>query len=34
MKFLTIMGAALFLFMLPVLAGVEGLGNARLSLMD
>jgi len=34
MKFLTIMGVALFLFVLPVLAGAEGLGNARLSLMD
>jgi hypothetical protein len=34
MKFLKIMGLALFLFMLPVLAGAEGLGNARLSLMD
>jgi len=34
MKFLKIMGVTLFLFMLPVLAGAEGLGNARLSLMD
>jgi hypothetical protein len=34
MKFLKIIGVALFLFLLPVLAGAEGLGNARLSLMD
>ena len=34
MKFLSSIGAALILFLLPVLAGAEGLGNARLSRMD
>jgi len=34
MKFLKSIGLALILFLLPVLAGADGLGNARLSLMD